>query len=291
MVDWNSFKNGTQIVVLGYNFRTNKLRVVKRESIKKGGSENPILSKHMQEEAIARIITNFHAFEAKAVYVDKGFGGFQTETLEKYFYEIGQHSVFQAVDFGSAHRDINPFTGENRSRGLKGVLVYSLQRQFEKRRIELSVIEEGRIEDMDASFEDKLTYQLNNYAIDHFTNRDEPVFSHKGDHALDALMIANFGFMEKIENSLDFTPNYGSGIMITNKAIIKESRPEGKPSLRTGFMNIVDRALEERITFGEPKKIPSEIQKEEMNFGGSVVVQKKKQSSTRTPKIKRSRFC
>ena len=245
----------------------------------------------MQEESIARIITNFHAFEAKAVYVDKGFGGFQTETLEKYFYEIGQHSVFQAVDFGSAHRDINPFTGENRSRGLKGVLVYSLQRQFEKRRIELSVLEEGRIEDMDASFEDKLTYQLNNYAIDHFTNRDEPVFAHKGDHALDALMIANFGFMEKIENSLDFTPNYGSGIMTTNKAIIKESRPEGKPSLRTGFMNIVDRALEERITFGEPKKIPSEMQKEEMDFGGSVVVQKKKQSSTRTPKIKRSRFC
>lgn len=267
------------------------MRVVRRESIKKGSSVDPVLSKHMQEEAIGRIIANYHNFQAMAVYVDKGYGGFQTETLEKYFYEIGKHEVFKSVDFGSAYRDINPITGESRSRTLKGVLVYSLQRQFEKERIELSPEEEGRIEDMDASFEDKLTYQLNNYAIDHFTNRDEPVFVHKGDHALDALMIANFGFIEKIENSLDFTPSYTSAIISTNNSVIKDKKNEGQTSLRTGFMNLVNRAQEERITFGEPSKILSDKEAEEVIFNGSVIVQRKAATVNKKPKVKRGRFC
>ena len=144
---------------------------------------------------------------------------------------------------------------------------------------------------MDASFEDKLTYQLNNYAIDHFTNRDEPVFSHKGDHALDALMIANFGFMEKIENSLDFTPSYTSAIITTNATLIKDKKTEGQTSLRTGFLSLVNRAQEERITFGEPSKILSDKEAEEIPFSGSVIVQKKAASVSKKPKVKRGRFC
>lgn len=278
------------MVILGYNHVTNKLRVVRRESIKKGSSEDAVLSKHMQEEAIGRIIANYHSFKPKAVYVDKGFGGFQAETLEKYFYEIGVHHIFKAVDFGSAYRDTNPITGEARSRNLKGVMVYSLQRQFEKNRIELSPTEEGRIEDMDATFEDKLTYQLNNYSIDHYTNRDEPVFAHKGDHALDALMVANYGFVELIENSLDFAPDFTSAIVFSGKTVIKDSRPEGKTSLRTGFMDLLNRNREEQITFGAPKKILGEEEQDKV-FEAPFTVNKKNTGFVNKIKVKRSRFC
>ena len=258
--------------------------MVRRESIKKGGSDDFILSKHMQEESIGRIITNFHNFKAKAVYVDKGFGGFQAETLEKYFYEIGQFDVFQAVDFGSAYRDTNPITNEARSRNLKGVLVHSLQRQFEKCRIEISSEEEGKIEDIDEIFKDKLTFQLNNYVIDHYTNRDEPVFGHKGDHALDALMIANFGFIEKIENSLDFTPEYSSGI-IAVKSSMQETVERG------GFLDLIDKTTLQKFDELLKKDVdlmsPQE-KKELLTISAQGL--KKNKSKMFSTKIKRTRL-
>lgn len=276
-------------MVLGYQRSKNKLRVVRRESIKKNSSEDPVLSKHLQEESIGRIIANFHAFSPLAVYVDKGYGGFQAETLEKYFYEIERHEVFKAIDFGSAYRDTNPITGEPRSRSLKGVMVYSLQRQFDLKRIEISPLEEGRIEDVDASFEDKLTYQLNNYVVDHYTNRDEPVFAHKGDHALDAFMVANFGFMEKIENSLNFAPEYGSGIMFSKAKAVPDVLEEGKESLRSGFMKLINRSNEEIYDFGAPKKLLTEQEQEEVLDITSFKLNSK--DSGKKIKVRRGRFC
>lgn len=183
---------------------------------------------------MAKIIEKFHSFESRAVYVDRGYGGYQCELLEKYFHDIGKSEVFKAIDFGSALKQLNAYTGETVSKRLKGVLVYSLQQQFEKSRIELSPLEEGNIENIDARYEDKIVYQLQFYAVDHYDGKDNPVFSNKGDHMLDALMLSNFAFIEKIEKSINFMPDKAYFAKLSTPTIIVK---ESNKVQRTNFLN------------------------------------------------------
>lgn len=205
--------------------------------------------KHLQTASIQKILSKFNDFKCKAVYVDEGYGGFQCEYLEKYFYDIGYPEVFKKINFGSALKQINAYTGETISKRLKGVLVYSLQQQFEKSRIELSPIEEGNIENIDARFEDKIVYQLQFYAVDHYDGKDNPVFSNKGDHMLDALMLANYAFIEKVEQSINFIPDK-SYVTSSQSNIIKNK--ESTKVIRTSFLKNMEEII---LTQNEIKEI------------------------------------
>lgn len=262
--DWNSFKNGVNCCVLGFNKVTQKLRVLKKEIIKKVSEEDNISdeeqqlkSKHLQTEAIKKIINLFHSFKARAVYVDKGYGGYQCETLEKYFYDIGYGDVFKGIDFGSFIKQKSPFTGESVNKRLKGVMVYSLQQQFEKNRIEISPLEEGTIEDTDASFEECIVYQMQFYSVDHYDGRDNPVFSHKGDHILDAFMLANYAFIDKVEKSIHF--EIESGYATSVKNVIKTETSKYDNIKRSNFLEIFN---DEDFTPSNNKKQKEEKEEE-----------------------------
>lgn len=106
---------------------------------------------------------------------------------------------FKSVDFGSNYSRKNILTGEEESKRLKGMLVYFLQKRFEYREIEISQNEEGGATG--------LVMQLDHYIVDHYDSKDNPVFAagqRAGDHILDALMIANFAFVENFEHVLSF---------------------------------------------------------------------------------------
>ena len=110
------------------------------------------------------------------------------------------------------------------------------------------------------------------------------MFGHKGDHALDALMIANFGFIEKIENSLDFTPEYSSGI-IAVKSSMQETVERG------GFLDLIDKTTLQKFDELLKKDVdlmsPQE-KKELLTISAQGL--KKNKSKMFSTKIKRTRL-
>ena len=132
----------------------------------------------------------------------------------------------------------NMLTGENETKRMKGMLVYFLQKKFEYKEIEISNIEESG--DM------KLTAQLDHYIIDHYDSKDNPVFAFGkcGDHILDALMLANFAFIENYDSILSFkdlikiSPKQTeSNINDFNNFVLSKKEPM-MSSTKTNFMNI-----------------------------------------------------
>ena len=153
--------------------------------------------KNIQTVALDKIIELDDSFQVKFVYVDKGFGSTQSEILEKYYFKKGMPHKFKAIDFNSNYTRKNVLTGETETKRMKGMLVYFLQKKFEYKEIEISGNEEaGKM---------ALIAQLDNYIIDHYDSKDNPVFAAGtkcGDHILDALMLANFAFIENFDNIL-----------------------------------------------------------------------------------------
>ena len=194
-VDWNEWKSGVQIIVYGYNITTKRFRVWNKTSIHKSMSGG----KNIQTAALDKLIELDNNFACKFVYVDKGFGSTQSEILEKYYFQKGESHKFKSVDFNSNYMRKNILTGEVETKRMKGMLVYFLQKKFEYKEIEISNTEEQG--DM------KLIAQLDHYIVDHYDSKDNPVFAAGGkcgDHALDALMLANFAFIENFDNILSF---------------------------------------------------------------------------------------
>ena len=232
-VDWNEWKNGIQIIVYGFNIVTRRFRVLNRTSIHKTMTGD----KNIQTAALDKIIELDENFVAKFVYVDKGFGSTQSEILEKYYFKKGTPHKFKSVDFNSNYSRKNLLTGETETKRMKGMLVYFLQKRFEYKEVEISSTEE--------SGELQLMAQLDHYIIDHYDSKDNPVFAAGtkcGDHILDALMLANFAFIENFDNILSFndvikiapkTPE----INIAFNGIIKDNEIQMSKS-KSHFMNI-----------------------------------------------------
>lgn len=285
MVDWNSWKNGITVCVLGYNIVTKKLRVLNTKIIRKATEEDEENGmKHLQTAGLTKILETFVNFKSKAVYVDEGYGGYQCEYLEKYFFDIGSPEVFKKINFGASLKQINAYTGETISKRLKGVLVYSLQQQFEKSRIELSPIEEGNIENIDARFEDKIVYQLQFYAVDHYDGKDNPVFVNKGDHMLDALMLANYAFIDKIEKSINFLPDKSYAVGIVSNVI------NNRESIKVHRTSFLEKMEEQILTQNEIKNIedPKELFNQILQTNDYRINQKSKLLGNK--KVKRTSF-
>lgn len=110
--DYNSFKNGVQICVLGLSpfiAGTKPFKILKTVSLTKESTNG--ITKDLQTETVETIIQLFNDFEADYVYSDEGYGGMQNEMLSKYFFEIGKQNVFKAVDFNAAYPVTDFHTG------------------------------------------------------------------------------------------------------------------------------------------------------------------------------------
>lgn len=212
-VDYNEFRHGGQIVIYGFNKTTKKRRILNRVSIHTNSSDNNKFSKHVQTETVMRIKELDEAFNVQFWGVDKGHGSMQGEILTQYFFNKGQVDKLKIVDFGSNYVQQNPYTGETITKRMKVMLFSSLQKKLEYGELEISSIEEGDLtwEEKDAKH---LVPQMKYYIIDHYDNRDQPVFAHRGDHILDALALANFMFVEYVEK---FFSSPGNFKMTTSK--------------------------------------------------------------------------
>jgi replicative DNA helicase len=221
-VDWNDTKNGTTVVVLGFNPSVNKFIIVDRHTISREG--------WTQLAACQKIAELNRIWRPIAIYLDAGFGGTQWEVLRSYGFNAAAdptrgprhpdarlRDIIKKYDFGSKVETRDPFTKQPLQKPAKPFLVESTVRRFETGDIVFSDVD------------DILERQLLGYIIDRITPTGVPVYKASdealGDHVLDALMLAVMGFTLEVsafgkpkwDTRILFSGNFGEGQVVIHE--------------------------------------------------------------------------
>lgn len=190
-VDWNDFKIGTTIAVVGYNPPTNTFKLVSRFVVQKEG--------WTQHAAIEKIIELNAYWNPAYIYVDRGFGSTQIEIMKKFGFDSVRdpnkgsahpdarlHKIVKEYDFGSKVTIKDLFSKQDIDKPAKPFLVENSVRRFEQRQFQFS------------KYDTQLEAELRGYIIDHITSVGYPVYAQSdekiGDHNLDAVNLALVGF-------------------------------------------------------------------------------------------------
>jgi hypothetical protein len=201
-VDWNT-SFGTWICITGYH-PTVGLRVMEIVNVPK--------QNFTQLQGLQKITELLAFWHPEHIYVDKGHGATQWETLKMWSsqqkpgtYEFNVQRKVKAYDFGSKVSIREPASGRLIEHPAKPFLVENAVRRFEDKIIKFSY------ED------DLLKRQLLNYIIKSRQPNGTPVFGQDntsiGDHALDAFMLSLVAFTIE-DGPLAVNKNLASGIGI-----------------------------------------------------------------------------
>jgi replicative DNA helicase len=188
-VDWNDPENGTQIKVVEFNRSINKFRIVDSASIH--------IEQWTQTAAVHKIKDLNRKWNPAFIYVDQGYGGTQVENL----HEMGlkaqpgtpdrKLTQVKGIKFKSVIEVFDPWMKKKIRKETKPFMVNNAVRIFEDQMIEIP---------QDAH---NLKKQLEGYIIDRITPSGTPVYgkdSKVGDHELDAMLLALFGFTMELSS-------------------------------------------------------------------------------------------
>jgi hypothetical protein len=248
-VDWNSAKNGVQIVVVEYDtgmvneedFHAGirgRFRVVSRESV--GDIE------YAQTKAVNRIIELNYMWNPRHIYVDAGYGHQQVEDLRRYGHKHSESRMVQklrAVDMASMCEVRDPHTKQMIKKHMKPFMVNNSRMFFEKNLIVLNKSDK------------ELEKQFRDYVIDHTTTEGRPVYAKGNDHVLDAFNLAILAY------TLEFTdlgrPIYATNMRITGKfgekpKLTPSEFPEENPD---GSVKVIDKTAK-NPSIVSPRDIP-----------------------------------
>jgi len=215
-VDWNDVKNGTTIAITGYDPVANHFYIVDKAIVSKEGWN--------QSAACEKIRDMNRFWRPTAIYLDRGFGGYQWEVLKKEGFDAlsdpkrGPNHPDSALrnvkqyDFGSKVEIHDLFTKQPIQKAAKPFLVENAVRRFETRSISFP--------ESDTSLE----AQLSGYVIDHISINGNPTYKANeetvGDHLLDAVMLSLIAFTltktpfgkPTIDMSIAFAGKFGQKI-------------------------------------------------------------------------------
>jgi len=207
-VDWNDAENGTQIVIIGYNIKDKRYKVVDKSSVHIAG--------WTQTKAVADIVKLNNKWKCDFIYADYGHGSAQIERL----HEIGLYSApnsqsrklihAKSINYSSSIEVIDPWTKERVKKQTKSYMVNNAVRIFENEFIDISINDQLLID------------QLSGYIIEKFTPSGVPVYGKDpkvGDHMLDAVMLGLFAFhMEYSSLIKPLMSHSATGLNIVNNS-------------------------------------------------------------------------
>lgn len=215
-VDWNGDNNGTRIMVLGYCPLDNMLYTIDKHVVSQKG--------WTQTVAINEIIKLNRKWCPDRLVLDKGFGQFQDEVIRSVglaaqvdvakgdtspeaMADAKLTSIVDVVDFGGKIEVPHLYTKiDGEEKYAKQYLVENLQRVFENEEIHLAQ-------------DDELRAQLLDYVIAKFASKGVVYKAGvAGDHDLDALALATFGF------SKIFHPEFRERRLVSTASIVKQSK-------------------------------------------------------------------
>lgn len=190
-VDWDKYGDATQIVIVEYNQNAQKFQVINRIEIPKG--------EFTLDNAVKKIVQLNEIYNPQMIYIDRGYGEYQVETLRKYGMdhpETGLHKKIRPVSFSETKEILDPFTKQKDKKPIKPFMVNQLQILFERDMIWLS------------EYDELLIRQLENYQVIKKTVSGQPVFTSEDEHALDCLMLCILGFTEKYPELVNTIVSY-----------------------------------------------------------------------------------
>lgn len=179
-VDWDKYGAATQIVVVEFNQPTTKFKVINRIEIPKG--------EWTFDNAVNKIIEINNIYKPSHIYIDRGYGEYQIETIRKHGMmnpETGLHRKVRGVHFNESIDLLDPFTKRKEKKQAKHFMVNQLQILFERDRLMIS------------DYDDMIIKQLENYQVVKKTVKGEPIYTDADEHTLDCIMLCILGFVEK----------------------------------------------------------------------------------------------
>lgn len=197
-VDWNGPGNGTRITIIGYDPTRRKFILVYREGVS--------IEEFSLSFAVQRMVEINRIWRCRSAYIDNGFGQMQDETLRaigraakiaqsnNQDYESADtmwDENLHAIDFGGwmTYETIEDGKTVERKIPMKNYMVENFQRFFEQKDLWFSRDDE------------ELKQQFLGYHISRQSAKGFPIYqadSEAGDHDLDAIMVALFGFNQEM---------------------------------------------------------------------------------------------
>jgi hypothetical protein len=199
-----------------------------------------------QTKAIDEIIRLNETWNPAYIFVDKGYGQVQYETLRKWGHShpgTGLERKVEAIDSGSSMLTLDPITKNPEKKPVKPFMVNNSVRYFEENRILLN------------NSDDEFTKQLRDYVVEKRSRDGRPVYSADNDHILDAFNLAMLAFTMK------FT-DLGRAVYLSEMRV---AGPMGQPN--SPQRDIASMQLKKQ----EPKPCnmgvkPRDIQRDERSF-------------------------
>ena len=172
-VDWDKYGAATQIVVSEYDEEKRKIRVVERVEIPS--------TEFTFDNAIKKIIKLNQHWNPQYIYIDKGYGEYQAETLKK---KIGKKKV-KPIAFNSKLEVVDPTDKTVDKKEAKHFMVTQAAILLERGQLMLSK-------------NDKLLYkQMESYRVVRKTTSGKPVYTSENEHAHDAFVLTILGFNQE----------------------------------------------------------------------------------------------
>jgi intein/homing endonuclease len=179
-VDWDKYKATPTLVIMEYHLATDKFKVITRVEIPR--------TEFTLDAAVIKIIEMNQTYDPQFIYVDRGYGEYQVETLHKYGLqhpETELHKKVIGIHFGGSKDIMDPFTKAVESKPLKVFMVNQLTLLFERNRIAIS------------EYDEVIIRQLENYRQLKKTSNGMPKYTDEDEHAIDCMMLCILGFVEK----------------------------------------------------------------------------------------------
>lgn len=199
-VDFDKFQASSSIIVLDYDIKARKFKVMKRIEVPR--------SEYTLDNAVNWIIRVNEIYNPSWIFCDRGYGDYQIERLHIY----GEQHPFSGLknkvvgwQFKNTIEVMDPVERTVVKEPMKPFMVNQLALAFERDRIVLS------------PFDEVLHKQLIDYVVDHVSQSGQPVYSSKDEHFVDALGLAYLAFVLKF-------PDITKGIKrIENSTLIEHS--------------------------------------------------------------------
>lgn len=171
------YSAATQIIIVEYDPDIHKFKIINREEIPK--------SQFTLTNAVNKIVELNVKFNPHYIYVDRGYGEFQVETLHMYgdeHPETGLKDKVKGWAFSESYEIRDPITKLTRKTPIKPFMVNQVVYYLEQ---DLLMI----------SDHDEMIYQqMENYQVVRVSASGQPVYTSENEHCIDALMLAILGF-------------------------------------------------------------------------------------------------
>lgn len=204
-VDWDKYGAGTNLVIVEFDRERGLYKPIWRTEIPK--------SKFTLDNAVRRIIEVNELFEVDYIYVDRGYGEHQVETLHRHGLEhprTGLHEKVIGVTYSDSIKILDPFTRVPTKKRLKHWVINQLQVLLERGHIAFPPDDRA------------LFRQFVNYRVTGYTSAGEPIYSDNDEHIIDAIGLAIHGLLQHFSDICKI--EVGRKVMVVSNPMIKADR-------------------------------------------------------------------